>query len=211
MCSRCECGGLLKSGDTLVTPFGRCAIVDLAEADVADVIVDLPALERAHAQRLVGVRLREFVAGRTAMHRMVSGNMPILSDDRGAPTLPAGWSGSISHKGGCAVAIAAPAALGNLGIDMERAIAPRGDIGARILTPREPAVVGKWLTRVFAIKEAVYKAVDPIVRRYVGFQEVEVVDDAVVVVDPQKLPVQIESWCVEHDGYWFAVARANPR
>lgn len=145
------------------------------------------------------------------MHRVVTSDMPILSDDRGAPTLPAGWSGSISHKGACAIAIAAPAALGNLGIDLERAIAPRGDIGARILTPREPAVVGKWLTRVFAIKEAVYKAIDPIVRRYVGFQEVEVVGDVVVVVDPKKLPVQIESWCVEHGGYWLAVARAKPR
>jgi 4'-phosphopantetheinyl transferase EntD len=175
---------LLKSGETVVTPFGRCAIVDVTDADLTNALAALPAVERAHAQQLVGRRHREFVAGR---------------------------SGSISHKGACAIAIAAPAALGNLGIDMERAIAPRGDIGARILTPREPAVVGKWLTRVFAIKEAVYKAVDPIVRRYVGFQEVEVVGDAVVVVDPKKLPVQIESWCVEHDGYWLAVARAKPR
>lgn len=218
------------TGDVVATPFGLCAIVDLADADVPQAWAALPAAERARADSFAGARRRDFIAGRTAMHRLVADDVAILSDDRGAPKLPPGRCGSISHKASRAVAIVAPVVTGYVGIDLERAVAPRGDIGRRILTPREPAVTGKWLTRVFAIKEAIYKAIDPLVRRYVGFHEIEVghllprppeadahsscaeaCDGTAVVVDAQALPVRIEFWCIERDGYWLAAARGNAR
>lgn len=201
---------MLTPSDAIATPHGRCAIVDLADTDQARALAALPAAERDHAARLAGARRRDYVAGRTAIHQLVASDTAILTDDRGAPMLPPALTGSISHKGSRAAAIVATADLGHIGIDLERAIAPRGDIGSRILTPREPIVTGKELTRVFAIKEAIYKAIDPIVRRYVGFQEVEIFDDTVAVVDATALPVQIEFWCCELDSYWLATARARP-
>ena len=67
---------------------------------------------------------------------------------------------------------------------------------------------------MFAIKEAIYKAIDPIVRRYVGFTEVEldVEDDGsvrVTVLDLARLPVDVEAWWREHDGS-LARDRARP-
>ena len=69
------------------------------------------------------------------------------------------------------------------------------------------------VTLRFAIKEAIYKAVDPIVRRYVGFTEVELdlASDgsvAVTVLDLARLPVTVEAWWQELDGLWLATARA---
>jgi len=195
--------------DLVTTPHGRCAILELDDAQLAAALALLPADERAHAQALTAIRHREFVTGRSAMHELVEGDVAILADDRGAPRLPPGLSGSISHKGARAAAIVAAADAGHVGIDLERAAAPRVDIGRRILAPGEPRVTGKALTRVFAIKEAIYKAIDPIVRRYVGFTEVELVGDTARPVDPAALPVVLETWCIETDGYWLATARAR--
>lgn len=190
------------------TPHGLCACVDVHAVAAASTETELPAAERQRAAALSGARRREFVAGRMAMHQLVGGGTSVATDDRGAPVLPLGLTGSISHKATRAVAIVAPADLGYVGIDLERAAPPRGDIGGRILTAREPAVTGKLLTRIFAIKEAIYKAIDPIVRRYVGFQEVEIIGEMAKAVDRATLPVALEYWCVERDGYWLATARA---
>lgn len=197
-----------SGGGVFVTPHGLCAVVDMHKADVAQAEASLPPAERQYAAAFSGARRRDFVVGRTAIHQLIAGEPPILASDRGAPSLPAGLTGSISHKGTRAGAIVAPADLGHVGIDIELAAAPRGNIGRRILTEREPAVAGKLLTRVFAIKEAIYKAIDPIVRRYVGFQEIEIIDGVAVPVDPANLPVRIDVWCAERAGHWLATARA---
>jgi enterobactin synthetase component D len=138
---------------------------------------------------------------------------PILSDDRGAPILPRGWSGSVSHKGSIAAALVAPAGAGHVGVDLERAISPRGDIGRRILTAREQAALpdrGRAVTLRFAIKEAIYKALDPHLRRYIGFTEVEldITGDAVLVTT--DLPFAIEASWREHAGHWLVTARTRP-
>jgi hypothetical protein len=54
------------------------------------------------------------------------------------------------------------------------------------------------------------------VRRYVGFTEVELEIAAdgscsVHVVDATRLPVTIEAWWREHDGHWLATARGRTR
>jgi enterobactin synthetase component D len=138
---------------------------------------------------------------------------PILSDDRGAPIVPDGWRGSVSHKGSIAAALVAPAGAGHIGIDLERAISPRGDIGRRILTAREQAALpdrGRAVTLRFAIKEAIYKALDPHLRRYIGFTEVEldITEDAVLVTT--DLPFAIEATWREHADHWLVTARTLP-
>jgi 4'-phosphopantetheinyl transferase EntD len=185
----------------LTSPHGRIAIARLDDADLAR----LPEPERERAARLSPTKRAEHVAGRIALHDLI-GEIVIDVSDRGAP-IADGWTCSISHKGSHAVAIAAPAGAGFVGIDLEHARAPRIDIAPRILAPNEPRVSGAALTRVFAIKEAIYKAVDPIVRRYVKFTEVELAGETVATA----LPAAIDVWCVEWNGFWIATARAIAR
>jgi 4'-phosphopantetheinyl transferase EntD len=200
--------------ERIATPHGEALILEL-DAFSLD---DLPPEEAAHARTLGEVRRREFVTGRAALRSLLGAPAAILPDDRGAPRLPSGLSGSISHKGARAAAIVAPSSSGHVGIDLEHAQASRYDIGRRILTPAEQtALAGNPLlvTLHFAIKEAIYKAIDPIVRRYVGFTEVSLTISsagacAVTLVDPARLPVVVSAWWTESSGHWLATALAQP-
>lgn len=195
---------------------GACVVVELDDLDAA--LADLGPDEQARAGQLVPLRRGGYVAGRTALHLALASpgdrGASILSDERGAPVLPAGWVGSVSHKAARAAALVAPAGDGHVGIDLEHAAPPRQDIARRILTPREQAALpdrGRAVTLRFSIKEAIYKAIDPYVRRYVGFTEVELdfAGDAVAVTT--ALPFAIEATWREHAGYWITTARAVPR
>jgi enterobactin synthetase component D len=204
--------------EVVATPHGPCVLVTLDEDETHAALAALPAAEQALALGFSEFRRRDFVTGRTALHVAIDDfKRPILTGHRGGPLLPAGWVGSVSHKGSTAAAIVAPAGAGWVGIDLERAAASRLDIARRILTPREQAALddhpdrGRAVTLRFAIKEAIYKAVDPIVCRYVGFTEVELEVGAVYCAVRSELPAVIEAtWC-EHGSHWIATARANPR
>lgn len=212
----------------LATPHGHCVVLAVGDDELDAALAALPAAERAHAGTLGPARRRDFIAGRTALHAALDhqldhqpGDAPaILGDDRGAPLLPAGWTGSVSHKGAFAAALVERAADGAwIGIDLEHAAPPRRDIAGRILTPRELAALpdrGRPVTLRFALKEAIYKAIAPHLRRYVGFLEVELdVDDAAPdsgrVVVTSALPFAIEATWTEHAGHWLATARARLR
>jgi enterobactin synthetase component D len=108
---------------------------------------------------------------------------PIPRDDRGAPRLSAPLSLSLSHKDEVAAALVALEGQAHVGVDVEElsALDRARDIAAHVLTERERAELASLddearrrevLVR-FALKEALYKALDPTVRRYVGFHEVE--------------------------------------
>ena len=190
----------------IALPWGQCAGVALppvrgktvAVAPVPEAaLARLAAAERAHAQTLPPGRAVTWVGGRlalrAALHALGAGAdagariapeteaTPILSDDRGAPVLPAGLVGSISHKDGLAVALASDDIGWRVGIDVELLRPSRHDIAPRVLAADERvALVGldegarraEVLVR-FALKEAVYKALDPSLRRYIGFFEVQ--------------------------------------
>jgi len=214
----------LRSSERLALAHGACVVVELGDHDAA--LAGLPPDEQLRAGELGPIRGGEYIAGRTALHLAlapaVGEDVAILSDDRGAPILPSGWVGSISHKGAHkdshegvrAAALVAPAGRGHIGVDLEVAAPPRQDIARRILTPREQAQLpdrGRAVMLRFSIKEAIYKAIDPYVRRYVGFTEVELditCDDVVVIT---ALPFVIEATWREHAGHWLATARAWPR
>jgi enterobactin synthetase component D len=174
----------------LTTPHGRCAIVG-----------DAAPLTPRELGRLA---LREVLG----MPELV-----VANDDRGAPIAPAGWVASIAHKRDRAVALVAPDEGARVGVDLEHALPPRGPIEHRVLGERELAALRerREITLYFAIKEAIYKAVDPFVRRYVTFHEVELaLADSGGVTVTSALPLAIEAWWCEHDGYWLATARARP-
>jgi phosphopantetheine--protein transferase-like protein len=170
-------------------PHGLCVGVRLPEPseNAGELALEqLGADERAHAAGLPFRRRITWVGGRVALHRALerAGQQAgaILATERGAPSLPPGIAGSVSHKEGLAVALVAPAAGWRVGIDIERMRVPRAEIERHVLTEGERQELTafrleeRWrevLLR-FSAKEAVYKALDPFVRRYVSFQEVTV-------------------------------------
>ncbi len=123
-------------------------------------------------------------------------------DDRGAPVLPPSCAGlrcSVSHKdqvgrdGGVVVVAAALVTrdvdTATVGVDVEF---DEGQVRARVDKLAEQTLVPAELAQLpddnddarrravltrFSLKEALYKALDPHVRRYIGFKEVSVVDD----------------------------------
>ncbi len=153
--------------------------------------------ERDLAARLGTARAAEFLAGRAAlraaMRRVAPSHagQPVLRTPRGAPVLPQGVTGSISHKRTRALAMALAAPATHVGLDLEERPQappdPSRDIAGRVLTDAERSALDGLEPRDrheavllrFAIKEAVYKAIDPLVGRYVAFGEValELSDD----------------------------------
>jgi 4'-phosphopantetheinyl transferase EntD len=144
--------------------------------------------ERAEAAVLSGARHRGYVGGRIALRRALelagARPGPVPTAPRGGPRVPRGASASISHKGALAVALAEASAASeasSVGVDLEADAPLRVDISRRVLTEREIDAArslpqGERARRVrisFSVKEAIYKAIDPFVRRYVGFHEVE--------------------------------------
>jgi enterobactin synthetase component D len=206
--------------DRFETAHGVCTIVALEDRDLEAAYAALPAAERAYADSLGPVRRREVICGRTALHDALASlepnlaTSPILADDRGAPVLPAGWLGSVSHKGDRGAALVAPVSSARVGVDLELALPARQDIARWILTRREQDALqdrGRGATLRFSIKEAIYKAVDPFVRRYVAFTEVELdVADHGIALVTSRLPFAIETTWQERDGFWLTTARAQP-
>lgn len=133
-----------------------------------------------------GLARSSFVAGRLAAHAALAAAGgpagPVLRRGRGGPLAPDGWQVSISHKRGLAVALAAPADGARVGVDLELWGRARPAILRQILTPREragldgldEATIWPRVLAAFSVKEAVYKALEPFVGRYVGFEEAEV-------------------------------------
>ena len=188
------------AGVTLPRVRGKTAtLATLAPTIPEAALAALAAGERAHAQTLSPGRMISWVGGRLALRAALRARPdadraaadirgPILSDDRGAPQLPAGVVGSISHKDGLAVALAATADGDGwrVGVDLEDRRPARQDIATHVLSDGERAAIAgldeparqiEVLVR-FAVKEAVYKALDPTLRRHVGFREVTVARDA---------------------------------
>ena len=117
------------------------------------------------------------------MGRLNSAPAPITRDEHGRPVWPSGLIGSISHSERLAVAVASNGALRGIGIDVEdlnRFDGRNPRLYKKLFTdaersrdwadPREGAVL-------FSAKEAAYKAVNPLVGRHIGFQEVQAAVD----------------------------------
>lgn len=162
-----------------------------------EILARLHPEERVHAATLRGFRQAEFTGGRLAMG-VLFGEMglrrsAVLSDTHGAPEVPAGLIGSVTHKRDLAIAILARGGPG-LGIDLEETDRDRPGVAARVLRPEELEAVQalpesrRWTDTAvrFALKEAVYKAIHPFLHRYVAFNEVAVwpSPDGIDRIDP---------------------------
>lgn len=171
------------------SPLGRCVGLSLPGHDdprVEAAWLALPAEERTLGERFKARRRQTFVGGRRALREVLAGvglDVPAIGkDDRGAPILPPGVRASVSHKDDLAVAFLAAPGPGAAGVDVEERAARSRDVAPHVLTDDERrrlgalAAVGadeEVLLR-FSAKEALYKVLDPGLRRYIGFKEVEV-------------------------------------
>ena len=167
---------------------GRCVGVAIPVGPELEALAEgaLEAEERSCADGWAPPRRRTWIAGRAALRgalARVGLHAPaVLADDRGAPSLPAGIAGSVSHKERLAVALVAREDTARIGVDLELDVAPRVDIARKVLRPEELAELSALpqaartaqLLLRFSAKEAIYKALDPFVRRYVAFHEVSV-------------------------------------
>jgi 4'-phosphopantetheinyl transferase EntD len=174
---------------------GRCVGVRIPSEVNDQVLALLVPEERAFVLTLAPARRTSWVAGRIALRQALRDlgveAGPILPNSLGAPSLPPGLMGSISHKKTLAVGLAAHAqGQVQIGVDLEdipalyasakeaRAEA-RPDIRTRVLTQDEltrlEAVPEEARRRVvilhFSLKESLYKAINPLVTRHVAFHE----------------------------------------
>lgn len=158
------------------------------------VMVRLRPEERKVAQTLKGFRQIQWVGGRLAARAALRAlgykAVAVLSDPFGAPVCTDNANGhalsiSITHKRTIAIALAARAIHGSIGVDLETVEPTRPGVAAKVLTKAELhqieqlAVDRQWAATVvrFAIKESIYKALAPTLKRYIGFTEAEVEPD----------------------------------
>ncbi len=112
--------------------------------------------------------------------------VPIGRGEDRAPIWPHNLVGSISHNRSHAVVVICDTqALVGLGVDIEDPQRVPEKVHRMIARPREleccTEVFGRTqdaLAFLFSAKEAVYKAIYPVARNYIGFMEVEITIDA---------------------------------
>ncbi len=221
-------------------PHGRCVGVRVPSTIEQGDLCMLREEEAMFLGTLSPARKPTWLAGRIALHGALLDigldKGPILATTRGAPELPEGVTASISHKRTLAVALAAAQVQGlSLGVDIEPipvlpaslgepAWDKRPDISSRIMTGEELAalaMIPEHLRRrevilSFSIKEALYKALNPIVGRYVSFQEATVFphsDGSVAVtlrLSKQEGPFWAEARWSEIEGHLLTTAALRP-
>ncbi|MFF7721641.1 4'-phosphopantetheinyl transferase [Streptomyces luteogriseus] len=140
--------------------------------------------------RAVEKRRREFAAvrwcARTALADLGVGPVPILPGERGAPVWPEGFVGSMTHCDGYRAAAVARVRDGVLaiGVDAEpHAPLPDGVLEVTALPAErlriadmrrlEPEI--SWDRLLFSMKECVYKAWFPLTRRWLGFEQADII------------------------------------
>ncbi|THV29144.1 4'-phosphopantetheinyl transferase family protein [Glycomyces paridis] len=145
--------------------------------------------ERALIAGAVPRRRAEFATvracARKALDRMGIAPVPILRGERREPLWPPGVVGSLTHCAGFrAAALADARDLAALGIDAEpHAPLPEGVLGAVTLAPERRMLAAlaetdggvHWDRVLFSAKESVFKAWFPATRRWLGFEDAEVV------------------------------------
>ncbi len=147
--------------------------------------------EAVMVERAVASRRQEFATGRRCAREALAGlglaPGPVPSGPNREPVWPTGVVGSITHCVGFrAAAVARATQVASLGVDAEpHQPLPRGVLTAvstaaerdRLaeLAALEPET--RWDRLLFSAKESVYKAWYPLARRWLGFEDAELVFD----------------------------------
>ena len=157
--------------------------VALSAGDIANHVGNLAAEERSAVAKAVEKRKWEFATGRylarESMRKIGHEPKGIRRDAERRPMWPKGCIGSITHAAGLAVAaVAQRELLGGIGIDLEEADRVTTKLYGKLFTDHEQSVYAsadtRWPGLLFSAKEAGYKAVNPLVGKFIGFHEAEV-------------------------------------
>ncbi len=155
-------------GDGLVAAGGR----------VGDFSAQLLPEETPATERMAPGRLAQYSSGRRAAREALAmlgfPDQAVPRRER-APIWPMGIAGSIAHSPELALAVVGlKVRSAGIGVDLEAEGRVTQRIVERILTECEKnSAAADDPTRLFGAKEAVYKAVNPIIGEYLGFQDVE--------------------------------------
>ncbi len=174
----------------IASPFDErvsfCARAESAEPIASPFPEELAALSPGAVER----RRREFLLGRAVAHAAItrllgSSPAPIGRGPRGEPLWPPGVVGTITHtRGIAAAAVAQRERCAGLGLDVEREDrAVKGGISRLVCTDGERAwaeadPTGARLKRLFAAKEAVFKALYPQAEVFLGYRDAELSETA---------------------------------
>jgi 4'-phosphopantetheinyl transferase EntD len=155
----------------------------------------LAAAEEPAVARAVESRRREFAVGRAcaraALAALGQAAVAIPADAQRAPLWPEGVVGTLSHDPQwCVAAVARRADCGGLGLDVEGLARFKPGMARLVATAAEhtrwlqPVVPGALasaeqeppalkLARLFSAKEAMFKALHPTLRAWIGFDDAE--------------------------------------
>src|SRR3979411_1268727 len=134
-------------------------------------------------------RQREFLAGRwcaeEALQCLGAGSIHVAMAEDRTPIWPDGVVGSITHTGDFAAArVGGAADIAGVGIDSEEIIDPAAarDIAdicmvdeAMLFKPAHGRSFCEFCTFVFSAKEAVYKCLFPLTRKFLEFSDVRII------------------------------------
>lgn len=151
----------------------------------------LTAAERTFAALLPPRRRCEWTAGRICLISALESlalisprdeRISILTKPNGAPLLPLGATGSLSHKKNIFVAIVDTDRGQSVGVDLELVSGREEHLEKRILTAREQELLTGVLSPSrshavavhFSAKESVYKALNEPVQASVDFRDIEI-------------------------------------
>jgi 4'-phosphopantetheinyl transferase EntD len=207
---------------------GHCVLVQLPQKEQVgedyrlpgEVRPDLHARELAHMRDYKPARSVFFAGGRLALRRALwameaPGLEPMLPGKNGAPVIPGQFVGSISHTHGLAAALVSRRPPGEegedehmaVGIDVERTSRPTSlRLARKILAAEEERQLGlhlgldeqQDLTLRFSLKEALYKAIHPLLEQPIAWHSV------LVRPRPRSTVKNSSSWQRQH---WPAAAR----
>ena len=181
----CACGSAF--GDAMVTEsperlFDQLSGVAASWTTIAAAAGDVPEEESEFLANAVPKRVREFSAGRRlARYVLREFGTEVAAIPAGRdrlPVWPGGYSGSISHTAErVAVAICRSDRYRGIGLDIETARSLDRELIRSVLTVEErrhypPEAIDP--TILFSCKESVYKAVYPLFREFIEFQDVEI-------------------------------------
>jgi phosphopantetheine--protein transferase-like protein len=170
-------------------PFGRLVRAICPTDPPPAVLASLHPAEEQHLRALASRQhQRDWGGGRLCLAAALGlgsrERPPLLVAHCGAPLVPPGWSGSISHKGPLVVALASPIAVGAVGIDVERIDKDDDRLQGKVLTaaererlPTDDVARRRSIVMSFSLKEAVWKALQPEDQEDLDFEDIETVLD----------------------------------
>lgn len=175
--------------------------------------------ERIGLGRMGEVRRDAYSSGRRVARQALSlfGIRDWAVTARGRmPIWPCGIVGSITHSRTVAMAMVGRGKdLAGIGVDLELERRVTDPLARRVLLPpeRERVVEKDWPTMLFAAKEAVYKAVNPLVGEYLAFADVEISASAegtyrAAMTRPGDSTAAVgtgRGWFQRVEGHWLCV------